>query len=493
MFESKFFGASAESRAGYLRWVRALSEDLISALPAGPYAGDGPGQLSALLATDICPDEGISFEALRERLRAVISKSIALWHPHTAAHLHTPVLLPAVAAEMAISALNQSMDSFDQAPAATVIEQQVLGWLCRLAGLPPSADGTFTAGGTQSNYLAMLLARDRFLESRWGWSARLDGMPPEASRLRILCSEAAHFSVEKSAMQLGLGTRAVVKVACDDECRLCPADLRRQVRRLRHEGLEPMAVVATAGTTDFGSFDPIDRIAEIAADEGLWLHVDAAYGGALLMSRRLRHQLAGLGRADSVTIDFHKAFFQPISCGAFLLAERGDFDLIRVHADYLNSEDRELDGIPDLVTRSLLTTRRFDALKLWVSLQALGGRDFAAMIEWLHGLARLTAIRIAETERLELLNRPQFGCVVFRYLPEDPSEDADSVNGRIARALFERGLAVIGRTRARGRTWLKLTLNNPRTHPAELNALLETVVGCGQELSAKEAAWLHSC
>jgi L-2,4-diaminobutyrate decarboxylase len=194
-----------------------------------------------------------------------------------------------------------------------------------------------------------------------------------------------------------------------------------------------------------------------------------------------------------VTIDFHKAFFQPISCGAFLLAERGDFDLIRVHADYLNSEDRELDGIPDLVTRSLLTTRRFDALKLWVSLQALGGRDFAAMIEWLHGLARLTAIRIAETERLELLNRPQFGCVVFRYLPEDPNEDADSVNGRIARALFERGLAVIGRTRARGRTWLKLTLNNPRTHPAELNALLETVVGCGQELSAKEAAWLHSC
>lgn len=486
MFERYFFGNHQDSIASYHAWMHTLSEELVQSLPGRPCSGEPPVALADFLRTDLCPSTGRSLDELRQQLGVVIGNSVALWHPHTAAHLHTPVLLPALAAELVITALNQSMDSFDQAPAATVIEQAILEWLCREAGLPATAGGTFTAGGTQSNYMALLLARDHFLATHGHWPTRLRGLPPDANRLRVLCSDIAHFSVEKATIQLGLGTQSVVKVACDSHFRLCLDDLVRQIRRLRQDGFLPIAVVATAGTTDFGSFDPLAAIASVTSAEGLWLHVDAAYGGALLLSPRYRERLDGLSRADSVTIDFHKAFFQPISCGAFLLADQRRFDLIRVHADYLNSESREKDGIPDLVTRSVLTTRRFDALKLWVSLQALGRDTFAAMIERLVTLAQVAA-QIRQLCVLRLLHEPQFGCVVFRYCPQYVESDADTINEAISRVLFDRGVAVLGHTKVRGQVYLKLTLNNPCTTPAQIASLLEMIIACGRSVEMKGA------
>src|SRR5262249_19704955 len=221
------------------------------------------------------------------------------------------------------------------------------------------------------------------------WRVQERGLPPEASRFRILCSELAHFSVAKSAAQLGLGTGAVVPVAADADYQMCPHDLGKLLARLKKEGLIPSAVVATAGTTDFGSIDPLPEIAVRAFAAGAWLHVDAAYGGALLFSAKHRDRLAGLELADSVTLDFHKLFWQPISCGALLVRDVASFDLMKLNADYLNPEEHEALGIPDLVTRSVLTTRRFDALKLWVSLRALGRRELAAMIDRTLELASL--------------------------------------------------------------------------------------------------------
>ncbi|HEY7335855.1 MAG TPA: aspartate aminotransferase family protein [Bryobacteraceae bacterium] len=487
MFESDFF-SGRESGADYLAWVAAMAQELIASYPEGPYAGDTPTDLSNALRGEILPSAPTPIAELTARIGTVIRKSIAVSHPNTAAHLHTPVLLPALAAEMVVSALNQSMDSFDQAPAATVIEELVCDWLCRLAGLPPSAGGTFTAGGTQSNYMGLLLARDHFLSTRWKWNARENGLPQEASRLRIFCSEAAHFSVEKAAIQLGLGLRSVVRIETDDKFRMRPDDLARRIESARREGLEPMAVAATSGTTDFGSFDPLDPIAEIARAERLWLHVDAAYGGALLLSNRRRGLLDALDRADSITIDFHKAFFQPISCGAFLLSDRARFDFIRLHADYLNTEEREADGIPDLVVRSVLTTRRFDALKLWVSLQAVGRERFAAMIDRLGSLAEFASAEISRLENFELLNDPEFGCVVFRYAPREHDADADAINRAAANVLFDGGRAVLGHTTVKGHACLKLTFCNPRTSEAQVRELLKTIAGCCRELAASQSA-----
>lgn len=479
-FAGDIFGTGSESAAGYAEWM-AEAQRVLSAAPAAQaYSGASPEALEVALDGEVCPEIGLAPAAIADRLALIARHSVQPWHPFTAAHLHTPVLNPALAAEAVLSALNQSMDSFDQAPAASVLEGKLLHWLCRLAGFPDTAGGTFTAGGTQSNYMGLLLARDHFLQQRLGWDARQNGLPPDASKMRFLCSEVAHFSVEKSAIQLGLGLQAVVNVACDDRFRMNPAALRAELAKLHEAGLWPVAVVATAGTTDFGSIDPIAELAPIVRESGAWLHVDAAYGGALLLSDRYRPRLAGVELADSLTVDFHKAFFQPISCSAFLLADQQRFSTIRVYADYLNSESREAEGIPDLVTRSVLTTRRFDALKLWVGLQALGRKRYSAMVERLVELAEAAAAWITASPDLELLTTPEFGAVVFRFTP-----DPGHLNDAIPKQLFADGRAVLGHTVVHGVPCLKLTLCNPAVEPAQIIALLTLAVECGKGIAAE--------
>jgi L-2,4-diaminobutyrate decarboxylase len=487
MFEAAFLSRDAASRAAYRRAIEQAVTTLERALPHRPYSGKSPAELTELLAGELCPAHGQELGEVLWRAKDIVRHSVVVTHPHTAAHLHCPPLLAALAAEVLISAINQSMDSFDQAPAATVLEQSLVRQLCRQARLPDTAGGTFTAGGTQSNYTALWLARDAYLRKHHGWSAQEQGLPAEARRLRFLCSEAAHFTVEKSAAQLGLGTRAVVRVAVDGAFRLCVRDLRARLESLRGQGLCPVAVVATAGTTDFGSIDPLAEVADLAKAHGAWFHVDAAYGGALLFSGRYASRLGGVERADSLTLDFHKLFWQPISCGAFLVRDAAHFDLVKLHADYLNPEDHENQGIPDLVTRSVLTSRRFDALKLWVSLQVLGREQLAQMIDRTLDLAGQAADLIRAQPRLELLHRPELGCVVFRYRSEDEDME-DALNERIRRDLFDRGQAVVGHTRVSGRKSLKLTLLNPATTPDEVAGLLEQVVRHGERLEREFAA-----
>ena len=480
MFESDFLTSTQDSKEAYRRLLTQAVQLICDALPNQAYSGKSPAALAELIDTNFLPASECSPDQIAETLRAVVANSVAVSHPHTAAHLHCPPLLAALAAEAVISALNQSMDSFDQAPVATVVEQKFIHWLCSEAKLPASAGGTFTTGGSQSNYMGLLLARDAFLQTHWNWSAQKSGLPPEARKLRILCSEVAHFTVEKSAAQLGLGTDCVVRVAVDDKFRMQAAALRDALDMLRKQELLPMAVVATAGNTDFGSIDPLPELAALARTAGAWLHVDAAYGGALLFSAQYRDKVAGVELADSVAIDFHKLFWQPIPCSVFLLREARHFDSMKMHAHYLNPELHEDAGIPNLVTTSLLTSRRFDALKLWISFQALGRNKLAAMIDRTIALADHAARLIRKTPELELVCEPQLSTVVFRYLPSANKVDADLVNVRIRQNLLERGLAVIGHTRVHNRQCLKFTCMNPAATEADLETLLGMIVEEGE-------------
>ncbi len=481
-FKSEFLTGTQQSKDSYQQLIAQVAALAASCLPDQPYSGKNAAALAELLNADVLPQTGSTGEAVFGKLRSIIANSVVVTHPHTVAHLHCPPLLSALAGEVVISMLNQSMDSFDQAPVATVLEQQVIRWLCGEAGLPETADGTFTTGGTQSNYLGLLLARDAFLTSQWNWSAQKSGLPPEARRLRILCSEVAHFTVEKSASQLGLGTDAVVRVETDEQFRMNPEALRKSLEALRAQGLLPFAIVATAGTTDFGSIDPLREIAHLARDAGAWLHVDAAYGGALLFSHRHRNQLAGIDAADSLSIDFHKLFWQPIPCSAFLLRDQRHFESMKLHADYLNPESHENQGIPDLVTRSLLTSRRFDALKLWVSLQTLGRDKLGAMIDKTIDLAAYAASIVRRAVKLELLSEPSLSTVLFRYVPSRDQVDRDRLNAQLRQRLFDRGMAVIGDTRVRGRRWLKFTCMNPTVTEPQLQHLVRIITEHGEQL-----------
>ena len=484
LFETDFLTRNQGGQAAYRRLITEAAQLIAEALPDCPYSGKRAAELSKLVTSDFLPSTGQAPNEIAHILRTIVENSVSVSDPRTAAHLHCPPLQAALAAEVVISALNQSMDSFDQAPIATIVEQKMIRWLCGEAGLPATADGTFTTGGSQSNYMGLLLARDAFLKKQWNWSAQKSGLPAEANRLRILCSEVAHFTVEKSASQLGLGTDSVVRIDVDEHFRMKPPALRDAFPGLSGEGLLPMAVVATAGTTDFGSIDPLQEISSIAREAGCWLHIDAAYGGALLFSAEHREKTSGIELADSLTIDFHKLFWQPIPCSAFLLRDESHFDSIKLYADYLNPELHEDEGVPNLVTTSLLTSRRFDALKLWISFQSLGRDKLAAMIDRTIALAAHAAAVVRQTSQLELMAEPQLSTAVFRYVPSKPDVDVDLLNHKIRQQLFDEGPAIIGHTRVRGLQCLKFTCMNPSVSEEEIEGLIRLIVECGSRLEA---------
>jgi L-2,4-diaminobutyrate decarboxylase len=281
---------------------------------------------------------------------------------------------------------------------------------------------------------------------------------------------------------LGLGSEAVIKVPVDEDYRMISGELAKSLQQLESNDLIAAAIVGTAGTTDFGSIDPLPEIASMARAAGAWFHVDAAYGSALLLSQPHRDLLRGLDLADSISMDFHKAFWQAISCGAFLLRDPAQFRHLEVHADYLNPEAHDDFGIPNLVNKSIATTRRFDALKLWLSFQALGREKFGQMVDRTIELAAHAAQLIRKNPALELLHNPQYGCVVFRYRPAQPDADANALNATLRQKLFDGGVAVIGHTRVRGRQCLKFTCMNPTVTEKQIEDLIDQIVEQGRAL-----------
>ncbi len=430
------------------------------------FNGDTPQALGARLrAIEVLPQVGVGdIQALTDAAQIVLSRSLQVHHPLCIAHLHCPTTLSAQGAEVLINAANQSMDSWDQSPAATVLEQHMLSWLRDRIGYGTEDAGVFTSGGTQSNLMALLLARDHAVAAHWKRSVRELGLPADAARLKVMCSEKAHFSVRQALYLLGLGGDACINVPADRYDRIDMGALEEALKKAADRGQIVFAIVATAGTTDAGAIDPLSSLADCAAMYGIWLHVDAAWGGALLLSEKYRGQLNGFERADSVTLDFHKHFFQPISCSAFLLRDGHHFNAMREHADYLNPAEDEALGIPNLVDRSLQTTRRFDALKLWTSLRSLGARRFSELVDAGIDLAREVAKTLEADPAFELIQPPQLASVLFRLrAPHIDELERDALNQSVAYGLLNQGVANLGVTRRDGRTALKMTLLNPAT------------------------------
>ena len=478
VFDSDFL--TPQTATLYQELIAQTARIVATSLPSKPYTGLNPAALAELIPSSFLPGQSCPPEQIAVILQSVVANSLCFSHPNIVAHLHTPPLLAAIAAELVITSINQSMDSFDLGPLATVAEQKLVRWLCAEAGLPSTSEGTLTTGGSQSNYLGLLLARNRAVQKHWNWSAQKSGLPPEARKLRILCSDVAHFTVDKSASQLGLGSDAVIRIPVDAHFQMDATALGDALHGLQAEGLVPMAIVATAGTTDFGSVDPLPEIADLARQFSAWLHVDGAYGGALLFSKTHRGQLRGIESADSFSMDFHKLFWQPIPSAVFMLLDARHFDSIKLYADYLNPKLNEEEGIPDLVTTSIMTSRRFDALKVWICFQTLGRAKLTAMIDRTFELAVHAAGVIRRSEHLELLAEPKTGSVVFRYLSS--KKDANPINDRIPKHLFTQGVAIIGHTRVKDRQCLKFTFMNPSTTEAQVEDLIMTIVREGRTI-----------
>lgn len=461
------FGAAAQLAA---RSIAAAS---------GPTTGPRPAALRARLdAVDLRAPLGSTAAALDEATELYLRDAVYFHHPRYAAHLNCPIVLPAIAAEALVTTVNTSMDTWDQSAGATLIEQRLIDWAASLAGLGPDADGVFTSGGTASNLQAMLLARNTA-------TARLVGSLPERlTGLRIYASADSHFSISTSASLLGLGAEAVVSVPVDGLHRMDAHALALALEADRAAGFRAMAIVATAGTTDFGAIDPLHNIGALAAQYDAWFHVDAAYGGGLLASPRHRDMLAGIEAADSVTVDFHKSFFQPIGSSAILVRDRAALALVSHHAEYLNPA-AEAGRAPNQVDKSLATTRRFDALKLWVTLRTLGADALGSMFDTVMDLATAAGEIVTAHPELELAAEIQLSTVVFRYVPRVPEAGGEPLSNKIRSALYDSGEAMVAATTINQVRYLKLTLLNPQTTINDVTAILEAIVTHGRRLSGE--------
>lgn len=463
--------------------LRGLVDTVLDAVAAGTAARSGPvpattpahlaAEVAAVLG-DAAPADGRgAAEALDTLTRLLARGCTDPVHAACAAHLHCPPLAVAAAADFAASLLNSSLDSWDQGPSATVIEAEVVAALSRLVGYGPGATGVITSGGSESNLMGLLLARRAAVGRVGGGDVDRDGVPANA-RLRVYCSASAHFSVRRAAALLGLGETAVVPVAVDAAGRMDAAALAGTIDAATDS--VPMAIVATAGTTDAGAIDPLPASASIARACGAWLHVDAAYGGGALLSKNLRARLAGLEAADSVALDWHKLGWQPIAAGVFLAREAASFAPLARRVAYLNPVDDEDAGYTSRLGFSLRTTRRADVFKIAVTLRACGRTVLGALVERCHTLAVHAARRLAADPRFELALDPELTTVVFRFVA---TAAPDQVNAALRRRLLRNGHAVVGRTERNGAIYLKLTFLNPHTGSADVDVLLDMIGDAG--------------
>ncbi|MFE1841574.1 pyridoxal phosphate-dependent decarboxylase family protein [Streptomyces sviceus] len=453
--------------------LRPLLDTVLEALEdgarlrGGPLPAGGPETVAARVRDAlgaVLPDEGDP-EALRRLVCALAEGSADPADPFCAAHLHCPPLAVAAAADLAVSVLNPSMDSWDQAPAASELEAQVTRALAdevyvetprgagpyrhavppRGAASPHRPDALITTGGTESNQLALLLARETL-----------------GPGVRLVCGENAHHSLPRAAWLLGMPDPVIVPTPNGT---LDPAALDKALHG-------PSVIAVTAGTTDAGLIDPLPGIAALCAQRGARLHIDAAYGGGLLFSTRHRDKLTGIDSADTVTLDLHKLGWQPVAAGLLAVRDAQDLAALTQRADYLNADDDIEAGLPDLLGRSLRTTRRPDILKIAVTLKTLGRTGLGALVDQVCDLAREFARLVHDHPRFELHEPPTISTVLFR--PADATDDAVAA---VRRQLLTDGRAVLGRARTDGRLWLKATLLNPTTRPADLAGLLHLVEG----------------
>ncbi|QDY76854.1 pyridoxal phosphate-dependent decarboxylase family protein [Streptomyces qinzhouensis] len=436
-----------------------------------PFTGVTAEELAPVIAEiDLDRPLGDSSAALDELEQVYLRDAVYFHHPRYLGHLNCPVVIPAVLGEAVLSAVNSSLDTWDQSAGGTLIERRLIDWTAARIGLGGAADGVFTSGGTQSNLQALLLARE-------------EAKTADLGKLRIFTSECSHFSVQKSAKLLGLGRDAVIALPTDRDRRMRTLALATELERCRADGLVPMAIVATAGTTDFGSIDPLPEIAELAQRYGAWMHVDAAYGCGLLASPTRRHLIDGIEHADSVTVDYHKSFFQPVSSSAVLVKDGATLRHATYHADYLNPRRTVEERIPNQVDKSLQTTRRFDALKLWLTLRVMGADGVGGLFDEVCELAAAGWEMLAADPRYDVVVQPQLSTLVYRWIPPNVTSPAmiDRANLYARKALFASGEAVVAGTKVDGRQYLKFTLLNPETTTDDIAAVLDLIAGHAEQ------------
>ena len=457
---------SQEELDALLAGVTALAEEEIAATRRGPVFDHPPSaaEVDRVIGADrALPADGESVEDLLAACAAVLAAGRRTT-PAFFGFVQSPPAPVAVAADLLASAADQNLTSWRSAPAATAVEHQTLRWLGEFVGFDAAATGMLVSGGSAANLSALLVALHA-----------VTGPDEDRRAMRVYASAETHFSVGKAARALGMDLNPV---AVDSERRLDVDALRTAIASDRAAGLFPICVVANAGTTSTGAVDPLEAVAAVADDAGIWLHVDGAYGAPAAADPASRDLFAGLDRADSLCIDAHKWLYAPVDCSALLLHDpaatarafgAGADDYVRI----LATQPAETFAFWD---HGLELSRRFRALKLWATLRFHGAQQLAAAIgEDVRAAAQLAEL-VAAADDFELLAGPGLSICCFRHAPRDVDEHAlDAHNERILQALQGDGRVYLSNATVDGHFALRACITNFRTTRADVERVLTVV------------------
>jgi aromatic-L-amino-acid decarboxylase len=466
-------------------FVRAMGE------PAGyrelRAAFFGPTGLPSPAPVDPTPSAAL-LDEFRER---VAPHQLNAYHPRSLSYFTPPPLAMSVVGELLAQVTQQGVDVWHAGPLATFVEEEVVRWLCDLVGYDDTSFGLLTSGGVMANFLAMALVRDVRLAAARGLTG-----PPRGAALegaRVYTSDQTHFSIARALDELGFPADTLAVLPTDDRFRLHPEPVAEAIARDRAAGLTPVAISAVAGSTNTGSVDRIEPLAELARREDLWFHVDAAYGAAARLSARDAWRVPGLELADSVTVDPHKWFFQAYDIGGLVVR---DGSLLQrtfgaKQPEYYRGgegpstpwqhDDIDRHDVPGQLNFYKLGfegTRRWRALKLWMSWKHVGTSGFGRLVADTIDVAQLLARRCAESDDFEALPRePELSVVCFRHVPPGATNGTplDDHQDALQAALEADGDGWLSTTRLRGSTWLRAGIVNPHTTPADIDRLLATL------------------
>jgi aromatic-L-amino-acid decarboxylase len=473
--ERQFASAAAE----VVRWI---DEYFREAERYPVLAQVRPGQVLERLPA-APPEEPEPFEAVWEDFQRVILPGVTHWnHPAFFAYFAITGSAPGVLGELVSAALNVNAMLWRTCPAATELELVVLDWLRQMLGLPPQF-GVLMDTASVATLCAVAAARESL---ELGIRTRGMAGRPDLPRLRLYTSEQAHSSVEKAAIVLGFGQEGVRKIPTDAEYRMRPDALEEALREDLRAGWRPACVVATVGTTSTTSVDPVDQIAQVCERYGVWLHVDAAYGGAAAILPEMRWVLHGCERADSFLVNPHKWLFTPIDCTAFYTrrpeALRGAFSLV---PEYLQTPVSDAVNFMDY---GVQLGRRFRALKLWMVLRMFGVRGLQEALRKHLQLARQFAEWVDSSEEFQRVAPVPFSTVCFRHrAPGLSPEEANRFNERLLEAVNATGQAYLSHTVLRGQYVLRLAVGNLRTELRHVRRCWELLQEHARTLGAQAA------
>jgi glutamate/tyrosine decarboxylase-like PLP-dependent enzyme len=447
--------------------------------PVVTYTSPEEMKLKLLNVTNF---DGKSLDELFPYIDFYLKHAVNTGHPQFFNQLFSGRNIAGVAGEWLSTLTNTSMYTYEMAPISSLLENIFLEKLNSYIGYK-NEDGLFTHGGSNANLLAMLCARhERYPDLK---KSGLFGQKP----LVAFVSEEAHYSFLKAANLIGIGIDNIKKVPSNDSHEMDTDALEVAIIQTIREGKEPFFIAATAGTTVWGSYDPIEKIHEIASRYKLWFHVDGAHGGTALLSERHKSKLTGLPLSDSFTWDAHKMMGIPLVCTVFMVNNRPN--MLREVSDnddggYLFHDNNKNGPSYDLGPKSFQCGRRVDVLKLWLTWSHYGDKGYETRINHCINLAEHAAEIIKTHPQLELVSSQQFVNVCFQYIPTDKTLDSNDFNEKLRYDLYHKGLSMVNQAKSNGKTFIRLITVNPDISTHDIQQFFDNVLKCGAELEMKK-------